>query len=694
MHRLVQAINDGAYVLDMRATDMDSICHQALSLLVAQNVVPAERRDALEEGFRAREAQAPTAIGHSVAVPHVYADECPRPTIVFVRLARPINLGAPDGIPTQFVFLLLGPTDATTEHLDSLATIARLMSDDEFRYDAKIARNRDDLLDALRHYEGRREPPRGRPADEKEVSESLQYTGRLFGGMIQDIHRRWPHFRSDFTDGLHAKSISSVLFLYFACLAPAIIFGGIMAEKTGNHIGAVEMIVATFVCGVIYALLSGQPLIILGGTGPLLVFTWALYLLCQQFEMGSQFLEIRAWVGIWTALILLVLAATDASWMMRYFTRFTDEIFAALISFIFIVWAIENLVDIVSQGYETNSTSHDEALVPLLLAMGTFYVAITLSRFRRSRFLLPKMREFFSDFGPAIALVVMTAASVMWFHSVKMDTLQVPETLRPTIDSAADAGTPRPWLLNFFHVPVWIWFATVLPALLVVVLAFMDQNITARLVNNPDHKLEKGEAYHHDLALIGVLIGVCSLFGLPWLVAATVRSLNHVRSLATVEEVVARNGETRERVIHVQENRISALAIHILIGCSIILLPLLRLIPMSVLYGLFLFMGAVSIAGNQFFERLSLWVMDRNLYPSTHYIRKVPNQTIHLFTLLQLVCLIPLVVIERTPLRILFPLLILILVPIRMIAGRFFLPEHLEALDADEEPEEEETQWV
>jgi hypothetical protein len=221
----------------------------------------------------------------------------------------------------------------------------------------------------------------------------------------------------------------------------------------------------------------------------------------------------------------------------------------------------------------------------------------------------------------------------------------------------------------------------------------MDQNITARLANSPDHKLVKGEAYHYDLALIAVLIGICSLFGLPWLVAATVRSLNHVRSLATVEEVVFRTGEKHERVIHVRETRVTGLAIHLLIGGSLLLLPVLNVIPMSILYGLFLFMGIVSMKGNQLFERLSLWIMDTSLYPGTHYIRRVPNRTIHLFTLIQLICLTVLLLVEVSPAGILFPLFIALLVPVRLLLNRYFKPEHLAALDADEIPDEEDTQW-
>ena len=53
---------------------------------------------------------------------------------------------------------------------------------------------------------------------------------------------------------------------------------------------------------------------------------------------------------------------------------------------------------------------------------------------------------------------------------------------------------------------------------------------------------------------------------MPWLVAATVRSLNHVRSLATMETVVDSSGESHERVLHVRETRVTGLAIHLLIG--------------------------------------------------------------------------------------------------------------------------------
>ena len=100
------------------------------------------------------------------------------------------------------------------------------------------------------------------------------------------------------------------------------------------------------------------------------------------------------------------------------------------------------------------------------------------------------------------------------------------------------------------------------------------------------------------------------------------------------------------------------------------------------------------MVGNQFFDRLKLWFIDSTLYPRVHYVRKVPQSTIHAFTLLQSACLAVLWIVKASALGLLFPLFIAALVPIRFVAGRFFAPEHLAALDSEEEPEEEETRWT
>lgn len=510
----------------------------------------------------------------------------------------------------------------------------------------------------------------GSDAGQGPVDDGLSRTGRFAGGLINDFKRRLPWYADDFRQGLHTKVLGSTLFLFFACLANAIAFGALTGFMTEGQIGTTEMMIATAVGGVAFALLSGQPLTILGGTGPIVIFTALLYQTCKS--LGLDFLPVYSWVGIWSGLLLIVLAVTDASALMRFFTRFTDEIFAALIAVIFIVEAITDI----SLGFYDPETPYDAALLGLVLAMGTFVLARTLQWFRNSPYLRWWVRDFLADFGPAISILVMTVVAIL-LHEVPRNHAQVPETFGTT--------TGRPWLVDMFAVSSWIWIAAIIPAILAVVLLFLDQNITTRLVNARNHKLRKGSGYHQDLLVVGLIVLVGSLFGLPWIVAATVHSLNHVRSLAS-HRVVEEGGQAREEIESVRENRVSPLLVHVLIGVSLLFLPLVAKIPMSVLFGLFLFMGFATLAGNELFERVRLWAMDPKLYPSSHhFMGKVPMKVVHAFTGIQVACLAALWALKSSPLGLLFPVLIAMLVPIRRSLPRFFDREHLHALDEAED---------
>ena len=509
--------------------------------------------------------------------------------------------------------------------------------------------------------------PAGPTADD-----GLTFTGRFAGGLRGDFARRRPHLIDDFRQGFHSKVLASVLFLFFACLANAIAFGGLTDIVTNGSIGTTEMIVATAAGGIVFALFGGQPLTILGGTGPIVIFTGLLYVACGQ--LGLPFLAAYAWTGIWSGVFLILCAVTDASALMRYFTRFTDEIFASLIAVIFIVEAIASMTG----PFGAENPELSVALLGVVLSLGTYSVARTLKGAAQTRFLIGTVRSFLADFGPTIAIAAMTLVALS-LPEIRLAVPAIPERFGTT--------DGRPWLVELGTLPTWAIFASMVPALMATILLFLDQNITTRLVNAPGNKLRKGAGFHLDLLIVGLIVAIGSLFALPWIVAATVHSLNHVKSLATTE-VVDAGGVQREVVRSVRETRVSGLAIHALIACSILILPLIQLIPMAVLFGLFLFMGFNTLAGNQLWERFLLWFTDPKLYPETHAVRRVPIRKIHLFTLIQVLGLAALWILKASPLGILFPVLIAMLVPLRLALGRWYSEDELAALDPDEEMEE------
>ncbi|CAI7932670.1 unnamed protein product [Closterium sp. NIES-54] len=138
--------------------------------------------------------------------------------------------------------------------------------------------------------------------------------------------------------------------------------------------------------------------------------------------------------------------------------------------------------------------------------------------------------------------------------------------------------------------------------------------------------------------------------GLPWMVASTVPSLSHVRSLSFTQPAAAAAASSPSSPAaasavpqqRVRENRVTGVAIHVCIGASLLLLPLLSRIPVSVTEGLFLYMGVSSLAGNQLVDRLKLLLTDPSRFPDYPYIRGVARSSVYGFTALQGACLVAL----------------------------------------------------
>jgi sodium bicarbonate transporter 10 len=673
----------------------------------------------------------------------------------FVRLQTACNLGdlTEVPVPTRFLFLLLGPPSKPNRYHEVGRALATLMSDDVFHDVAYKAKNRQDLLAGVDEFLDavtvlppgawdpsiRIEPPQQLPSQDfrkkpepngevvvdEELEEQrlrqesgLERTGRLFGGLLDDLKRKRGFYWSDFTDALALQSVASVVFLYFACLAPIITFGGLLADATGNYIATMESLLTGAICGIVYGLFSGQPLTILGSTGPVLVFETIMYSICTS--MDWYYLTVRFWIGLWTGLILLYMVAVDASAFVCYITRFTEESFATLISVIFIVkafektWEIRRFSPIYSGAYDIsayakrcNTTDYEQGayvIRPLFnqsqvddcvqagdqtlaalhtpdvflfsvgVFIGTYALVVLFKELKTATFFPTNIRQLFADFAVILAIGAMTLMD----HMVALPTpkLLVPSDFRPT------RHEDRGWLVPLLHPknPIYLIPLAVFPALLATILIFMDQQITAVIVNRKENKLKKGCGYHLDLFILALLIITCSLLGLPWFVAATVLSMTHVNSLRMESESAA-PGE-KPQFLGVREQRVTHVTIFVLCGLSIFFTRWLQFIPMPVLYGVFLYMGTSSLHGSQFFERILLVFMPQKYQPDYMYLRHVRTYKVHLFTLVQVLCFVMLWVIKSNQsTSITFPLMLVVIIGVRKLLEYFFSTPELKALD-------------
>uniref|UniRef100_A0A8C5DHK8 Bicarbonate transporter-like transmembrane domain-containing protein n=1 Tax=Gouania willdenowi TaxID=441366 RepID=A0A8C5DHK8_GOUWI len=207
--------------------------------------------------------------------------------------------------------------------------------------------------------------------------------------------------------------------------------------------------------------------------------------------------------------------------------------------------------------------------------------------------------------------------------------------------------------------------ASVLPAILVFILIFMESQITALIVSKKERMLVKGTGFHVDLLIIVLVGGISAFFGLPWLSAATVRSVTHTNAL-TVMTKPNTPGE-KPGILEVKEQRVTGFLVAVFVGLSIVFGEALRQIPLAVLFGIFLYMGVMSLNGIQLTERLQLLLMPPKYHPESSYVQKVRTLRMHLFTIVQGVCLSILGGVMATAAALAFPFVLLLTIPVRML---------------------------
>ncbi|XP_065051881.1 band 3 anion transport protein-like isoform X2 [Rhopilema esculentum] len=684
-----------------------------------------------------------------------------QPTMAFVRLAKGCFLGnlTEVSIPVRFLFILLGPESRKKEYYEIGRSIATLMSDKIFHDLAYAAKNRDDLLSAINSFlddsvvlaPGDWDRHLLLPLLEAEVAIKKRHrkmllrekaaahempadlnpfirTGHIFGGLIREFRRKKAHFVSDFKDGLNLRCAIALIFIFFATLAPTITFGGLLGKKTDGWLGVQETLIATSFGGILFALFAGQPLIIIGTTGPILVFEQATYEFCNLLNI--EFMAMRFWIGLWVLVILLGVVAFEGCYLVEYFSRFTEEVVSVLISFFFLYEAVYFLIKVFKEhplklSYESleqadliekyfvnyteqicnislpelvrnesiteapslspnNVGRPNTALMSLVLLIGTFLIAFFLRKFRNSHFFSSKWRRIMSDFGVPIAMIFMVCVDLTT-DNIFTEKINIPQTLRPT--KAERRGFFVNPLGDKKRLELGYIVLGVIPAILVSILIFMETELTGVLLNKKRNKLKKGGGFNLDLFMMGVLTGISSVFGLPWMCAATLRSVQHINALVIMSRCHA-PGE-RPFLVEVKEQRLTNVAIHILVGLVLFMSDVIREIPYAVLLGVFLYLGLISLfSGIQFMEQMRLFFTPRKYHPNKRYIYMIPLYKILIYTAVQLLCLIILFVIKLTPVAPMFPFFFLIMAVIRKYLGRFFTEEELEELDNEEDSKE------
>ncbi|KAM3598580.1 uncharacterized protein V6R79_019976 [Siganus canaliculatus] len=771
--QLRKAMSTGTFIFDLNASSLSAVAEKVVDELLNNNEIRASDRDGLLRALLMRRSQSePPLSGQDIEMQTFSVtkkrdssenmeaslvlsgalDSLQKPVVAFVRLSDSVVMDSAlsSPVPVRFVIVLAGPNDGGIDYRDSGRAMGALMADWVFCLEAFLAQTEKDvtnaiadfmdcsvvippteiqdpgLLNSVIKFQKKMLSDRLRPTDnriafgdrvkvdkgaEAPREDPLARTGYPFGGMVKDLKRRYRHYISDYTDAINPQVLAAVIFIYFAALSPAITFGGLLADKTEKMMGVSELMISTSIQGIIFCFIAAQPVLVIGFSGPLLVFEEAFYAFCKS--QGIEYIVGRIWVGMWLVVIVVIIVAVEGSFLVKYISRFTQEIFSILISLIFIyetfsklfkifkahplILNYEHLNDTTDNPFhpvikehveyhpDGNVTVHEleierpypnTALLSMCLMFGCFFIAYFLRFFKNGQFLPGPLRRLIGDFGVPIAIFIMIAVDIS-IADAYTQKLVVPKGVEVTNPKV------RGWFINPMGekkpFPVWMMGACCVPALLVFILIFLESQITTLIVSKPERKMMKGSGFHWDLLILVTMGGISSIFGVPWLSAATVRSVTHANALTVMSK------GPKPEIEKVIEQRISGILVAIMVGVSIYMEPILKMIPMTALFGIFLYMGITSLSGIQMWDRMLLLITPKKYHPSDAYATRVSTMKMHLFTFIQIVCLGVLWVVKMSPFSLALPFVLILTIPLRMvITGKLFSEMEMKCLDADD----------
>ncbi|KAG6501887.1 hypothetical protein ZIOFF_041771 [Zingiber officinale] len=556
----------------------------------------------------------------------------------------------------------------------------------------------------------------------------MDHCNTPLSGIIEDVKGRLSCYKEDWKCGRHTglRILAPTMYIFFASALPVIAFGEQLSKDTDGSLSTVETLVSTAICGIIHSVLGGQPMLIVGVAEPTVIMYTYLYSFAKGREgLGPRlYLAWTGWVCIWTASILCFLAIFNAASIISRFTRVAGELFGMLITVLFFQEAIKQKRKVMELWHRHNT--------------GWF-------------------RSFIADYGVPFMVLLWTAMSYAIPKEVETG---VPRRL----------FTPLPWdpkslhhwtvAKDLFSVPPLYIFVAIIPAIMVAGLYFFDHSVASQLAQQKEFNLKRPSAYHYDILILGFMVLVCGLLGIPPSNGVLPQSPMHTKSLSdlkrqvmrkkmveSVQESVKQNAskseiygkmqdifiemdkgnstmevdkelknlkdavmsnntaeeeakETFDPVKHidahlpvrVNEQRLTNLLQSLLVGACLGAMPIIRMIPTSLLWGYFAYMALDSLPGNQFWERILYCLVSPGrrykVLESVHasYVESVPFKQIAIFTGFQLAYLLLCFGVTWIPIfGILFPLPFFLLISIREhIMPKFFHGHHLRELDAAE----------
>lgn len=461
-----------------------------------------------------------------------------------------------------------------------------------------------------------------------------------------------------------------------------------MYYRTENIWGTNEVLLASAIPAVFFAIFSCQPLTIVGVTGLIDLFGYTTYDIVTT-RYGVNFLGFMCWVGIWSAIMHWLIAVFNWCDYMKYVTDFSSTAFGMYVGIIYIVKGVELVIEEFGEGL-----SEANGYLSCLIALLYFALTWMTTRIGKGNYLHRYIRGFCTDFSLIIWTIFFAGFAHIPGHLKDVNVRKYPisEAFQPTSDMASTRA--HGWFIHFWEIPVKWWFIAIPFAALVTALFYYDHNVSSLMAQARHYPLRKNAGFHWDFFLLGITTLVAGFLGIPYpngLVpqapvhtdsCAIMQYPRHATSDDSEQTVSSQSSQTTKQtgpvIVRILEQRWTHFGMGLLLFGMMTrpLLVALATVPRGVFAGVFLTVGWSSIESNPITIRTINLLHDP---VSTPTIRK--RATV-LFLSLQWLTIAAEVAISQTIAAIGFPIIILLLIPLRWTwMLRWFTYEELANLD-------------
>ncbi|CCE62126.1 hypothetical protein TPHA_0B04570 [Tetrapisispora phaffii CBS 4417] len=497
------------------------------------------------------------------------------------------------------------------------------------------------------------------PDDESiEVKRRKRRFPTLGKGIMMDIYDRLPYYWDDWKDGWDYRVIPSTLETYFNNLLPAIAFAQDMFDRTDNSYGVNEVLLSSAMAGIVFGILSGQPLCIVGVTGPISIFNYTVYEIIKSQDIN--FFGFMFWICIWSMILHFISAITNLVSLLQYVTTFPCDIFGLFINVVYIQKGIQILTRQFTNKHGTPDISAGFSSITVALCMTIFGTGF--KSFTKTKLLTPTLRTVISDYSTFLSVLFWSGFIHFGgaLNDIDFQSLPITKSFRPTSDIGRDRST---WLA-YEWIPVKDVFLALPFGIILTLLFYFDHNVSSLMAQRSEYKQVKPSAFHYDFFLLGITTGISGVLGIPAPNGLIPQAPLHSESLLVMDKNM--------EVVRCVEQRVTNTVQGLMILATMArpFLVCLGQIPQAVLSGLFFMMGIQGLLSNAIIDKISWLFTEERLKDHNSPMINVSKKSIIIYLCFALAGFTGEFAITNTIAAIGFPLVLL-----ATVAGCFIFPK-------------------